>query len=148
MHGLGSLAVSCSEECQRFSDQGSCASCAFADSLDGSHLRAASHARKDYSHETPDRCARFVHPGRLRRWWRQRHLQDTTAPEALFVTANAWTGARPADAEAITSDEFRRRQMAGELQPATATSRLDKRSANRNQTGTEQRFLAAKAHAE
>ena len=66
-------------------------------------------------------------------------------PEALFVSANAWTGARPADAEVLTADEFRRRQVAGELQVTTATAQLDKRSANRNQTDTERRFLAAKA---
>ena len=66
-------------------------------------------------------------------------------PEALFVSANAWTGARPADAEVITPDEFRRRQVAGELQVSTATSQLDKRTANRNQTETERRFLAAQA---
>ena len=64
-------------------------------------------------------------------------------PEALFVIANAWTGARPADAEVLTADEFRRRQVAGELGLSTATAQIDKRSANRNQVETERRFLAA-----
>ncbi len=65
-------------------------------------------------------------------------------PEALFVTANAWTGARPADAEVVTADEFRRRQVTGELQVSTATAQLDRRTANRNQVETERRFLAAR----
>jgi len=64
-------------------------------------------------------------------------------PEALFVTANAWTGARPADAEVLTPDEFRRRQVAGELSVSTAAAQLDKRTANRNQVENERRFLAA-----
>ncbi len=66
-------------------------------------------------------------------------------PEALFVTANAWAGARPADAEVLTADEFRRRQVVGELGVSTATAQLDKRTANRNQVETERRFLAARA---
>lgn len=65
-------------------------------------------------------------------------------PEALFVTANAWTGARPADAEVVTADEFRRRQVAGELGVSTASAQLDKRTANRNRVETERSFLAAR----
>jgi len=64
-------------------------------------------------------------------------------PEALFVTANAWTGALPADAEVLTSDEFRRRQVAGDLVMSTAAAQLDKRTTNRNRVETERRFLAA-----
>ncbi|MDP3225754.1 MAG: C1 family peptidase, partial [Rubrivivax sp.] len=66
-------------------------------------------------------------------------------PEALFVTANAWTGTRPADAEVLTADEFRRRQVAGELVVSTATAQLDTRNTNRNRVEAERSFLAARA---
>ena len=60
------------------------------------------------------------------------------------MTANAWSAGRPADAEAVTSDEFRRRQVAGELQVLTPATQQDKRSASRSRVETERQFLATK----
>ena len=64
--------------------------------------------------------------------------------ETLFVTTNAWAGAQPADAEVLTADEFRRRQVAGDLQVATVAAQQDKRSANRAQVEAERLFLSSK----
>ena len=65
-------------------------------------------------------------------------------PETLFVNSNAWTGAQPADAELLSADEFRRRQVAGDLQVVTPGGQQDKRSANRSQVEAERQFLSSK----
>ena len=65
-------------------------------------------------------------------------------PETLFVSANAWTGAVPADAEVVSADEFRRRQGAGELQVGTATTQQATRTTHRNRVEAERQFLASK----
>ena len=66
------------------------------------------------------------------------------AAETLFVTANAWTGAQPADAEVLSTDEFRRRQAAGDLVVTTPSAQQAKATANRSQVEAERQFLANK----
>lgn len=65
-------------------------------------------------------------------------------PETLFVTANAWTGAQPANAELLTADEFRRRQVAGDLQIVTPGAQQAKATANRSRVEAERQFLRSK----
>ena len=65
-------------------------------------------------------------------------------PETLFVTTNAWAGARPADAEVLSADEFRRRQVAGDLLVSTVTAQQAKGSANRALVEAERQFLSGK----
>ena len=66
-------------------------------------------------------------------------------PETLFVTTNAWAGARPADAEVLSADEFRRRQVAGDLLVSTVTAQQAKGSANRALVEAERQFLSGKS---
>lgn len=67
-----------------------------------------------------------------------------TPPETLFVQGNAWTGAMPANAETVTPDEFRRRQMAGELEVVTPTKQQDLRTARQRNVEAERTFLESK----
>jgi hypothetical protein len=65
----------------------------------------------------------------------------TPPPETLFVPANAWTGAVPAGAQTVTPDEFRRRQMAGELVLVTSATQDAQRSAHSAHVAAERAFL-------
>lgn len=61
--------------------------------------------------------------------------------ETLFVPANAWTGAAPTGAQTLTADEFRRRQVAGELMLVTSATQDAQRSAQRAHVAAERAFL-------
>ncbi len=50
----------------------------------------------------------------------------------------------PADAGTVTADEFRRQQVAGELQVVTATSQLTQRTTHQQKVGAERDFLESK----
>lgn len=65
--------------------------------------------------------------------------------EVLFVATNAWNSTRPPDAEPLTADEFRRRQLAGELQVLTATAQEDKRSVRRAAVEAERQYLSTQS---
>ena len=64
-------------------------------------------------------------------------------PETLYVPANAWRGGVPADAEAISADEFRRRQAAGELQLITPDAQQTQRGTRAQQVAADRAFLEA-----
>lgn len=64
--------------------------------------------------------------------------------ETLFVPGNAWNGSTPADAEALTSDEFRRRQVAGDLQVVTQSTQQTQRTTRQSHIESERAFLESK----
>lgn len=66
------------------------------------------------------------------------------AAETLFVAGNAWNGSTPADSEAVTPDEFRRRQVAGDLQVVTQTTQQTQRTTRRRHVESERDFLESK----
>jgi Papain family cysteine protease len=65
-------------------------------------------------------------------------------PETLFVASNAWNGTRPANAETITPDEFRRRQVAGDLEVVTPATPLTQRTTRERNVEAERAFLESK----
>lgn len=65
-------------------------------------------------------------------------------PEALFVPGNAWRGGVPPDAETVASDEFRRRQVAGDLQVVTPDTQQAQRDARQRRVDAERVFLEGK----
>ncbi len=66
------------------------------------------------------------------------------ATETLFVANNAWTTALPADAATVTTDEFRRQQVAGELHVVTPASQLTLRTAHQQKVAAERDFLESR----
>jgi C1A family cysteine protease len=65
-------------------------------------------------------------------------------PETLFVPGNAWNGSAPADSESVAPDEFRRRQVAGDLQVVTPTTQQTQRTARQRHIESERDFLESK----
>ncbi|HVF17912.1 MAG TPA: C1 family peptidase, partial [Steroidobacteraceae bacterium] len=65
-------------------------------------------------------------------------------PEALFVAANAWSGALPPGNEPVTTDEFRRMQAAGELQIASAPNTQRMQDERRTKIEADRAFLESK----
>jgi len=65
--------------------------------------------------------------------------------ETLFVPANAWTGTPPANAQMVTPDEFRRRQVAGELVLVTSATQDAQRTAHQAHVAAERAFLESQS---
>jgi hypothetical protein len=60
------------------------------------------------------------------------------------VQSNAWSGAKPANTETVTPDEFRRRHGAGELQLVTPDTPVAQRMARQRNVEAERAFLESK----